>query len=210
MDMNITPEPASPPVAKKAARRSGERTQLTPKEWIDAATALLVDKSIDAVRVDLLAKILEVTRGSFYWHFTDRDDLLNRLLQSWRDDATEQVISRFERRNTSARELIGDLLSLPFRGRSASRASSIELAIRSWARRDDVARKAVDDVDAQRLSYIAQCFSSLGYEIGEARSRAFLLYSYELAESLVFSHNHLQQRNERRALIERLLLDTPG
>lgn len=204
MDTNITPQPAALHAAKKASRKSGERTQLTPKEWIDAATALLVDKSIDAVRIDLLAKTLAVTRGSFYWHFTDRDDLLNRLLQNWRDGATEQVISRFERRNTSARELIGELLTLPFRGRSASRASSIELAIRSWARRDEVARKAVDDVDAQRLSYIAQCFSSLGFEIGESRSRAFLLYSYELAESLVFAHNHQQQRNDRRALIERL------
>ena len=47
------------------------RAQLTPDDWVRAATDLLVTKSIDAVRVDVLAKQLDVTRGSFYWHFAD-------------------------------------------------------------------------------------------------------------------------------------------
>lgn len=201
--------PALVPVIRRAKSRSAPRTQLTPKDWIDAATNLLVQRSVDAINVDALAKTLGVTRGSFYWHFTDREDLLLRMLQSWRDAATEQVITRFEREGATARELINELLSLPFRGRAAGRAASIELAIRAWARRDEVARKLVDQVDGQRLSYIAQCFSSLGFDITEARTRGFLLYSYELAESLLGGSSSGEHSEARRQTVERLLLSAP-
>lgn len=182
------------------------RTQLTPADWIEAATEVLVDKSIDAVRVDVLAKGLKVTRGSFYWHFKDRDDLLHQLLKSWRDAATEQIINRFERSGAAPDALIGELISLPFRGRSAGKSASIELAIRAWARRDEMARQVVDEVDAKRLSYIAQCFIALGFSFAEASMRAFVLYSYMVTESMLRSQGTETQRQERRAFIEKLIL----
>jgi AcrR family transcriptional regulator len=182
------------------------RSALTPEVWIDSALQMLVDGGIDLVRVDVVAKKLDVTRGSFYWHFRDRDDLLARMLESWRNAATEQIIERFDRKRGEHRELIKELLSLPFRGRAAHRAARVELAIRDWARRDPMARHAVDDVDSRRVSYIAQCFSALGFDIAEARSRAFLLYAYEVAESLLSSQGTAAQKTERSALVERLLL----
>jgi len=182
------------------------RSQLTPEDWIRAARNLLVSRSVDAVRVEVLAKEMSVTRGSFYWHFKDRDDLLHRMLMAWRDEATEQIIYRFERRGLPPRELIRDLLSLPFRGAAAQEAASTELAIRAWARRDERVRQIVDEVDAKRLSYVAQCFSALGFGIGEARARAFALYSYELSESLLSNQGTAAQKDERKALMERLLL----
>ena len=72
------------------------RSTLTPEGWIAAATDVLIDRGIDALRVDVLAKALDVTRGSFYWHFKDREALLVAVLNAWRDAATEQVIERFE------------------------------------------------------------------------------------------------------------------
>ena len=170
--------------------------------------ATLIDGGIDRVRIDVLAETLEVRRGSFYWHFKDRNDLLHQVLKAWRDAATEQIIERFEGKGGNPRELIPDLLSLPFRGGSAQRAARVELAIRDWARRDAMARHAVDDVDSRRISYIAQCFSALGFDIADARSRAFLLYAYEVAESLLFNQGTPAQKVQRSHLIERLLLSS--
>jgi AcrR family transcriptional regulator len=187
-------------------RADVERTSLTPEHWVDAATELLVDNGIDAVRVDVVAKILKVTRGSFYWHFKDRDDLLRSLLEAWRKATTEQIIERFESHRGDPRDLITELIALPFRGRSAARAARIELAIRAWARREEMARHAVDDVDSRRISYIAQCFSALGFPLNEARQRGFLLYAYEVAESILSHQGNDAQKRERSALAERLLL----
>ncbi len=182
------------------------RPALTPERWAEAATEVLVDQGIDHVRVDVLAKQLQVTRGSFYWHFKDREDLLRSVLQAWRARATEQLTARLERAHDDPREQLRDLLSLPFRGRSAVRAARIELAIRAWARRDAMARAFVDEADAARIGYIAQVFSALGFGIAEARARAQLLYSYEVAASLLAPQGGDAQRQERASFIERLLL----
>ncbi len=181
------------------------RSALTPERWIEAATSMLVDQGIDSVRVDVLARTLKVTRGSFYWHFKDREDLLRAVLQAWRAHATEQLTRRLERAHDDPRAQLRDLISLPMRGRSAVRAARIELAIRAWARRDVMARAFVDEADAARTGYIAQVFSSLGFGIAEARSRAFVLYSYEVAESLLSPQGGESQRQERARFVERLL-----
>ena len=77
--------------ARRAQHDTEARARLTPEAWIDAATEVLVDQGIDHVRVDVLATQLQVTRGSFYWHFRDREDLLRRVLKAWQERATEAL-----------------------------------------------------------------------------------------------------------------------
>lgn len=197
--------PAKPKGISGAAKASA-RTQLTPDDWIQAATELLIVKSIDAVRVDVLAKIMKVTRGSFYWHFADRDDLLHRVLTSWQEAQTEQIIARYKRQGVAAADLIRELIELPFHGRAAMKGSSVELAIRAWARRDEQARLIVDKVDAKRLDYIFECFSSLGFEPADAKARAFVLYCYMQSESLFRNQGTVADKGERRQFIAQMLL----
>lgn len=192
-------------MATTAPDTAAARTPLTPDDWITAATEVLVDQGIDRVRVDLLASTLGVTRGSFYWHFRDREDLLRRVLQAWRAQATENLTARLERAHADPMAQLRDVISLPFRGRSAARAARIELAIRAWARRDEMARHAVDEADAARIGYIAQIFSSLGFGILEARSRAFLLYAYVVGESQMPNQGTANTRTERAKFVEKLL-----
>jgi len=187
------------------------RATLTPERWIAAATEVLVDQGIDHVRVDVLAGQLGVTRGSFYWHFRDREDLLRRVLQAWRELATVQLTQRLEEASRDAheqvheqaREQLRGVISLPFRGRAALRAARIELAIRAWARRDAMARQALDEADAARIAYIAQIFSSLGFAAADADCRAFLLYTYVVGESQITAA--AGRREERARFVERLL-----
>jgi len=214
--MSDRPPPRMSTPAPRLRRRNGTavaeplRAPLTPEAWIDAATGVLVDEGIDHVRVDVLAGQLGVTRGSFYWHFRDREDLLRRVLQAWRERATEQLTVRLEQASADAVAQLRDVISLPFRGRAATRAARIELAIRAWARRDATARQAVDEADASRIGYIAQVFSSLGFSIAEARARAFLLYAYVVGESQMPTQGSATQRQERCRFVERLLQQPLG
>jgi AcrR family transcriptional regulator len=194
------PKAAKAPKAPKAPPRA----VLSPEDWIDAATEVLVDQGIDHVRVDVLATQLAVTRGSFYWHFRDREELLRRVLQAWRERATVALTKRLATAKTDPREQLRDVASLPFRGRAAAKAARIELAIRAWARRDEMARAAVDEADAARLAYHEQVFAALGFASAEARSRAFVLYSYEVAESILHRQGSAAEREARRSFIERL------
>jgi AcrR family transcriptional regulator len=201
-----TPPPARRPRAAARPSTDAARGPLTPEAWVEAATQVLVDQGIDHVRIDVLAGQLGVTRGSFYWHFRDREDLLRRVLAAWRELATTQLTERLERAHTDPRQQIHDVISLPFRGRAAARAARIELAIRAWARRDETARAAVDEADASRIAYHVHLFQALGFELAEARSRAFVLYGYEVAESVLHRQGSEEQRRARAAFVEQLLL----
>lgn len=198
--------PLPSPRKRRAARDEATRETLKPEAWIDAATEVLVDQGIDHVRVDVLATQLKVTRGSFYWHFRDREELLRRVLQAWSERSTENLTKRLESAHPDPREQLRDVLSLPFRGRAAVRGARIELAIRAWARRDEMARHAVDESDASRLAYIAQIFSSLGFPVVEAQQRAFAVYAYVVGESLMASQGSPSQRAERQKFMERLAM----
>jgi AcrR family transcriptional regulator len=180
------------------------RSSLTPEAWVEAATEVLVDQGIDHVRVDALATQLQVTRGSFYWHFRDREDLLRRVLQAWSDRSTALLTARLETARSDPLEQLRDVISLPFRGRAAQRAARIELAIRAWARRDPMAQAAVDASDASRLDYHASIFRALGFDGDEARARAFMLYGYEISESLLVRQGSPADKAARRAFMERL------
>ena len=201
----VRPLPRKPAARRPKAETNG-RTRLTPEAWIDAATEVLVDQGIDHVRVDVLAGQLQVTRGSFYWHFRDREDLLRRVLQAWRELSTVQLTKRLAGSRGDPREQLSDVISLPFRGRSAVRAARIELAIRAWARRDPMAQEAVDEGDAARIGYHAQIFQALGFKAAEAQMRGFLLYSYEVAESLLTRQGSAAAKQARRVFVEKLVL----
>ena len=206
----MTSAPVRPlPVARAARGRKpaaprGPRAGLTPDDWVRAATQVLVDHGIDHVRVDVLAGELNVTRGSFYWHFRDREDLLRRVLQAWREEATVQLSKRLALARSEPRELLADVVTLPFRGRAAVRAARIELAIRAWARRDPMARQALEEADASRIGYHEALFLALGFAAEEAAHRAFLLYGYEVAESLMAAQGSEAQRLARRRFVLQL------
>jgi len=210
----VRPLPAARPARpRKAAAPRAAKAVLTPEDWVRAATQVLVDHGIDHVRVDVLAGELNVTRGSFYWHFRDREDLLRRVLQAWREVSTVQLTKRLEVARSDPRELLADVITLPFRGRAAVRAARIELAIRAWARRDPMAQQALDEADSSRIGYHEALFRALGFAPDEAAHRAFLLYGYEVAESLMPRQGSAAARDARRRSVLQLVqqpLGPPG
>lgn len=147
---------------------------------------MLAEKGIDGVRVEVLAQRLNVTKGSFYWHFSDRDALLDAMLERWRRTATLALIDRLDSAIDTPRSRMSALLALPMKGRRSSHAADVELSIRLWGRHDERARAALADVDELRLGYIAQLIARCGGSEAEARPRAILAYSYiRVAASLI-------------------------
>ena len=53
------------------------------KEWLRTARLALLRGGPDEVRVERLARDLRVTKGSFYWHFKDREELLAKLWENF-------------------------------------------------------------------------------------------------------------------------------
>lgn len=169
----------------KSTATAPSTTTLDAAAWVEAAFDALAEGGIDAVRVDPLAKRLGVTRGSFYWHFKDRDALHQAMLRSWRERANYTVFDRVERSSEPARARLERLLALPYSSPRSARMAAIELAIRLWARRDKQAAKAVRHIDRVRLEYFSKLLQEHGLAQQEARRRAFLFYAALMAEAFI-------------------------
>ena len=76
---------------------------LQPDNWIRAAFARLANEGIESVRIELLARDLGVSKGSFYWHFRDREDLLTCVLDRWEADETEWLAATDVKMRAAAR-----------------------------------------------------------------------------------------------------------
>ena len=163
-----------------------KKNRLTREDWVEAATQLLIKKSIDAVRVEPLAKQLNVSRGSFYWHFKSRQELLQSILTLWRERQTRRIMDRIrDDRLLSPQEQLRKLRMAPHNTKAAKEAAALELAIRAWARRDPFARQAVQAVDQERVGFTEELFLQAGHTKADARIWALMGHSYILGESLV-------------------------
>jgi AcrR family transcriptional regulator len=158
--------------------KMGKPARLDGAAWVQAALDIVADQGVEGVRVEVLAKQLGVTKGSFYWHFRDRDALLEAVLASWRREATLRIISRLDQAAQSAAGRLHYLLQLPFNGARAERGAEIELSLRLWSRRDERARATLAEVDELRLRYIAGLLEDCGFGAEAAKARAVLAYAF--------------------------------
>ncbi len=121
------------------------RTQLDRAAWVAGATEVLAEEGIAGLRVEVLAKRLKVTKGSFYWHFTDRRDLLMAVLAHWKEGRIRDIIKQTRAQPGRELEQIYHVIDVYSASRSR-RGMMIELAVRDWARRDAEAGAIVAEV----------------------------------------------------------------
>ena len=123
--------------------------RLSPQDWLAAAEKRLVSGGIDSVKIGTLAKDLGVTRGSFYWHFKDRDHLLSVMLDSWHSMSLRTFDDLLLGEGSSGMEEFLRLVHLWIDEENFDAA--FEAAIRDWARVSEDVAEVVKDVDEGRI-----------------------------------------------------------
>jgi AcrR family transcriptional regulator len=166
------------------ARNDAKGNSLSVDDWIAAANDLLVSENVRGVQVSSLCLKLKVTKGSFYWHFSGREDLLRALLASWRRRMTLDIAGRLGRLANGAVGTLSALLTLPRKTFSAAGAA-VEMSIRDWGRREKRAHGALEEVDRIRLRSFEQSFLKLGLPAREARLRAYVAYAIMMGDSIL-------------------------
>lgn len=161
------------------------RVQLDRDAWIQGAMDVLAEEGVAGLRVEVLAKRLKVTKGSFYWHFQDRRDLLMAVLAVWKDGRIRDIIKQTRIQHPGEElDRIHHVIDVYSAGRNR-RGMLIELAVRDWARRDPDAAAIVAEVDDIRLRCARDLFLACGVPFDEASSRCMLLYAYVFGISLM-------------------------
>ncbi|UFX05543.1 TetR/AcrR family transcriptional regulator [Sinorhizobium medicae] len=150
--------------------------ELTRNDWVLAGLAALAEGGIDSVRVERLAKSLNVSKGSFYWHFSDRSDLLSALLDLWEKDFTAQLIANVASQPTPRARLLAlaeEALDASMDGVDVAQA---EGAFSAWAVLDPAAAVRVRAIEAQRIGYLVRELSLMGADTAQAELLAKGIY----------------------------------
>lgn len=174
--------------------------------WLKQALDVLFSHGIGSVKVEILARELGVTKGSFYWHFKNREELLHDVVDWWRDNQIAFLDSLDVSHIEDAPNLIKSVIEFT----DHTDDSRHDVAMREFARFDGYAAAAVSEVDRRRLDYLSALFRAAGFEDAEAQLRAQALYFYQVGEYTTSLHVDSALRDELAERRFRLLISAPG
>jgi AcrR family transcriptional regulator len=168
--------------------------RLSARHWIDFALKTLLHEGPDALKADVLARKLGVSRGSFYWHFKDIDVFHASVIAHWKQAATESIIMDVERHH-SPEERLQALLRQSF-----GHIAPLEIRMHTWAETNAHAARAVADIDRRRREYIEHLLREAAVAPATASTRSQLVYWAYLGAAL--SHTRLSAERLERVLGE--------
>ena len=178
-------------------------TVRTPRSaWVDAALQALAAGGPDAVRVEALAVCLGVSKGGFYWHFTDRKALLEEMLDTWEKAAAEDVIARIESQPADPRAKLQHLFALA----ASADGFAGELALRDWSRRDHDVAERLHRVDNRRMQYLRSLFRQICDDEDDVEARSMLAFSLFIGSYFIAAEHGDRSRSQVVQLaIDRLI-----
>jgi AcrR family transcriptional regulator len=149
-----------------------ERSRLSAGDWEQAALDVIAEQGVAAVAVESLARRLGVTKGSFYWHFGTRDELLDATLRRWEQAEAEALIAQVDR-IADPRERLLEL----FRRTSREMRSHVIYSGLLKALDHPAVRPVMQRVSQRRIQYLALAYRALGLSRRDATHRARLAYA---------------------------------
>jgi len=178
----------------------------TPRsEWIKQGLRALADGGPDAVRIELLAKELGISRGGFYWHFEDRGALLAAMLDTWEQATTEEVAERLESGGGDTPAKLRRLFAL-----TSPSVVKTDLAIRDWARRDHAVAEHLRRIDNWRMGHLRALFADLSTNPAEVEARCLLTFSLLIGNHYITADHGSYSRTDVLEMALRQLADRGG
>ena len=161
--------------------RARRKPRLNREAWLQAALDVLAESGVEQVRVEPLARRLGVTKGSYYWHFKDRRDLLDALLVWWEAKAGTELLNAIEVKGGTPAEKLWHLMERL----TLAEGDVHDPAMRAWARLDAAASQCLERVDRLRLGYLEGLFTQMGQDRDQAMARARLVHFYQVGDETV-------------------------
>ncbi|MEU3777398.1 TetR/AcrR family transcriptional regulator [Streptomyces sp. NPDC032472] len=180
----------------------------TPRTaWIEQGLEALAAAGPEAVRIEVLAQALGVSKGGFYGYFRNRNALLTEMLDTWERESAEAVIEEVEGGGGDARARLDRLFTITAAPGGPARGVAVELAVRDWARRDPAVAERLWRVDNRRMAYLRSLFGSFCADEREVELRCMLTFSLRLGGHLVAADHGGLSRTEVMELARKRLLE---
>ncbi|MHA7835320.1 MAG: TetR/AcrR family transcriptional regulator [Algiphilus sp.] len=151
--------------------QTSDRQSLSADDWATAALDAMAAGGLGAVAIEPLARQLGVTKGSFYWHFANRDALIEAALERWEREETDDIMARVGDERDPYERIVR-----VFKAANASyRSGRLYLALAAASDRPSI-QQVVRRVSERRLSFLLDCYRALG--LSEADARRWSTFAY--------------------------------
>lgn len=187
---------------------AGERAikSFSREEWLEQALDAVSRAGGAKLRIDSLVRELGVTKGSFYWHFKNREDFVVSLIDYWHANYTLTVSDSLDRAQGTAADKLKMLFEMVF----VEQLTRHDLAIRSWAIAEPKLQRLVKRTDEHRLKYLGMLFKGIGFDEDEADLRARVFLGEAAWEAALFQKLTRAQRQKKATAFFRLLAGEKG
>ena len=167
---------------KSKVARIMKKARQGKRQWFDQALIVLETSGVEEIKIERLARQLNLSRNSFYWHFKNRKDLLDQLIEYWVSEFTNVVIGDEELPHLPAKERLRQVMLMV----RENRLARYDLAFNSWAKVDPKIMKAVKQVTIMRCDYLREIYRELGYSGDELEARVKLFVCYNSWQAVMF------------------------
>lgn len=123
---------------------------LTPVDWFDTACAILKAQGHHRVTLRDLCSALGVSTGSFYHHFRNRDEFVERLFDYWAErgrEAVQEVLADGTESLTDVNRHVNRLLD-----------HRLEAAMRAWGLFDKRVARKIRALDGARRKFFREYY----------------------------------------------------
>jgi AcrR family transcriptional regulator len=177
------------------------KNRLSPKDSIAAGVSALTAKGPSMLRAETLARDLDTTKGSFYWHFKDVPTYHEALLVAWETHAKAKVqaLRELNAKPISKLRLVTEINAEAGTGLDTP---GTEAALRAWAEENDLARETIRRIDAQRLDLIKDILAEIDLTNAEL---AHLIYASHLGLAELAQHQPDVSRQSLVTLVDLIL-----
>ena len=149
----------------------GMDTKLNRHRWLTAGLQALAEAGPEALRIMPIAERLQVTKGSFYWHFKNLEDYQAAVLEEWERHYTGEAIASLDHDRIEPREKLRTWVI------GATYADlRLERAVRSWALNSAIVNTVRRRVDGERIEFLVKLLCGVGWPPETARTRGQWAY----------------------------------
>ncbi len=162
--------------------KKAKKKRVSKADWLEKALDVLEIDGINEVKIERLARELNISKSGFYWHFKDRKDLIRTMITYWEEEFTSVVTSNSAILNAKPKERIYLTMKMILE----NNLTRLELPMRFSAEKDPIAWKMINRVYQVRLNFFRSALSEIGFESEDLEMRIHLLTCYHTWESVMF------------------------
>ena len=157
------------------------------EDWINLGYRTFSEQGASGIVVEKMARILNVNKSSFYWHFKTRKDFIENLITFWIKNETERMIFLSDSKKTGAKKF-KTLIDLVYK---QDPFFDFIFHLKRYAKKEKKVQSQIDHIDNIRIEYTVKLMLEMGYSKQDADIKSKVLYKH-------FLGYHEMMRNKKQ------------